>query len=106
MRPEIHQVGGDATAWKRPIHALVQDARIGARMLKENDIIAESRRDEALADIRTFIEKHKIPLERISRRLDMSQATISQVLSGSYKADPNKHIRALAKFCDEYKDRA
>jgi DNA transposition AAA+ family ATPase len=88
------------------VDRLVQEARKGARMLRDDEVLTPARRDEVLGEIRAYIERHKVPLERIGLQLDCSASVISQVLSGTYKADPGKHVRALAQWVDQQSDKA
>ncbi len=105
MRRELYQVGGDPVGKAAPMDRLMEDARTGARMLQPDDKLTPATRDEVLARLRHYFTEHSIPYSRIALRLDTSEPVISQVLSGSYKADPAKWIRGMCAFVDEMKDK-
>jgi DNA transposition AAA+ family ATPase len=55
----------------------------------------------ALPFAQKIIDKHQIPLSKIALRLDISEPVLSQVLSGTYKANDTPWLRALDRWMGE-----
>ncbi|PSU46638.1 DNA transposition protein [Photobacterium frigidiphilum] len=59
---------------------------------------AEAKQTEALMRIRALTESKVVSASQIAKEISVSPATLSQILNGSYKADPTKMIEKLNQW--------
>ncbi|EKG9563849.1 AAA family ATPase [Vibrio harveyi] len=59
---------------------------------------AEVKSDDVLAQVRSITESKVISNSQIAKEISVSPATLSQILNGTYKADPTKMIDKLANW--------
>lgn len=53
---------------------------------------------DVLMHIRALIERKDVTSSQLAKEIGVSPATISQILNGSYKADPTKNIEKMANW--------
>lgn len=89
----------DADILKR----LTADARIlgEQRMLRDTDPLTEELVQAVLQRLEAYLARTKRSAESAARSMGLSASTFSQVTSGSYAADAEKHVRAIDKWLEQ-----
>ncbi|MDF4276322.1 AAA family ATPase [Vibrio parahaemolyticus] len=59
---------------------------------------AEAKHTDVLMQVRALIEAKVISNSQLAKEISVSPATLSQIFSGTYKADPSKMIEKLANW--------
>lgn len=97
MRPK------DADYEKRWAEKLAQEARIlgEARMLRDEQPITDELCQAVITRFRDLIARQEKTDSWAARSIGISAATLSQVLSGSYGGDNEKHIRQIDKWTEQ-----
>lgn len=79
---------------------LSEEARIQdeARMLRDDQPLTDELRTEVIRQFRDYCARSATSDEKAARSIGISPAVLSQVLSGTYAADSEKHIRLIDKW--------
>ena len=85
------------------IERLAQEARIlgEARMLRDEQPLTEDLRHAVIDRLREYLARAEKSEAWAAKSMGVASATLSQVLSGSYGADDEKHIRAIDKWTEQ-----
>ncbi|CAA6680303.1 Unannotated, partial [Lentimonas sp. CC4] len=59
---------------------------------------AEAKQTDTLMRIRALTESKVVSASQIAKEISVSPATLSQILNGSYKADPAKMIKKIDRW--------
>lgn len=81
---------------------LTEEARIlgDARMLRDEQPYTQSIADEIIKRLNEFLDRTGRSREWAARSMAIAPTVLSQVCSGTYAADPEKHIRAIDKWLE------
>jgi len=81
---------------------LVQDARIhgGIRVFRDEQPLTDEGKALVIARCQEYLKRTKRSAESMARSLGISASIVSQVLSGTYAADAEKHVRAIDKWLE------
>jgi DNA transposition AAA+ family ATPase len=80
---------------------LVQDARaMTEAWTPMNKTLTPEELDAERKLIKLYIEEMDYSLGQVARQVDMSETTLSQVLSGKYPSNPADHLKAIRLWID------
>jgi len=81
---------------------LVQDARIhgGVRVFRDEQPFTDEGKAMVIVRCQEYLKRTKRSAEYMARSLGITSSVVSQVLSGTYAADSEKHIRAIDKWLE------
>lgn len=84
------------------IARLTDEARIlgEARMLRDEQPLTPELTQQVIARFNEHLARVNKSQEWAARSMAMSPTALSQILNGSYAADPEKHIRAIDKWLE------
>ncbi|MEI8195192.1 MAG: AAA family ATPase [Phycisphaerae bacterium] len=85
------------------LNKLIQEARIleGARMLRTETPFTDEAAKAVTERLQAYLTRTKRSADSAARSMGLSPSTLSQVLTGSYAADAEKHIRAIDAWLEQ-----
>ncbi|HUO10076.1 MAG TPA: AAA family ATPase [Phycisphaerae bacterium] len=70
-------------------------------MLRDEQPLTDELRNAVISRLQKFLESTKKSADTAARSMGISAATLSQVLSGNYGADTEKHIRTIDRWTEQ-----
>ncbi|HEY1685526.1 MAG TPA: AAA family ATPase [Tepidisphaeraceae bacterium] len=85
------------------VEKLAEQARIlgEARMLRDDQQLTEELSKIIITRFQEFLKRADKSMQWASRSLGISAGTLSQIISGSYEADAEQHIRNLDRWLEQ-----